>query len=452
MRLGITLITALLCMTTGCVKSPHTEYMEVMPEHIHASMDGGSFDIDVKGSCDWVTDNTADWISIRKETESASICIAPNTGAERSRTITFLSGRFQALLTVSQDCSDAFAVSPASVHSGYRGGTFTFDVECYDEWKAESSADWLTVSPSQSNSPESVTITVSQSSEKEDRIGKVVFKNGERTAEVTVTQGPSPYIALEKDEVHIDGDGGIIHVLYLSNTETNITTEDPWIRLIDLGTDEKKIAFEVLRNMAEARKGHITVTSLTDSDYIKLLTVNQGNKIDHPSIRFEEGYSLDVSEKTTLTLHPIFEDMHDTGLVWSSGAPDIASVDQQGNVRILSNGQCTISAKNFFHNQTAQILLNIRMKATDIHIFFGEQDMEANPLAVRFPGEILHVRTAMSPEDAYSGDFVCISSDPSVAEVNGMEIRCLAPGSASITVESLYHRLRKSADVLILEN
>lgn len=451
MRPGITLITAFLCLT-GCVKSPHTEYLEVMPEHIHASTDGGIFDIDVKGSYDWVTDNTADWISIRKETESASISIAPNTGAERSRTITFLSGRFRTHLTVSQDRSDTFAVSPASVHSGYRGGTFTFDVECYDEWKAESSADWLTISPSQSNSPESVTVTVMQSFENEVREGQIEFRCRERSISINITQAPSPYIHLEKSEISIDGDGGIIHVLYLSNTDVSITTEDPWIRLIDLGTDEKKIAFEVLRNMAEARKGHITVTSLTDSDYIKILTVNQGDKIDHPSIRFEEGYSLDVSEKTTFTLHPIFEDMSDTGLVWSSDSPDIASVDQQGNVRILSNGQCTISAKNFFHNQTAQILLNIRIKATDMHIFFGEQDMEANPLAVRFPGEILRVNAVMSPEDAYSGDIVCISSDPSVAEVSGIEIRCLGPGRASITVESLYHGLRKNVDILILEN
>lgn len=451
MRTLITAIIALLFLT-GCERTHQTVRLDVEPADILVSKDGGTFDIKVNGAADWVTDNTAHWISIRKDGGNASVIIDSNPGHKRVRTINFRSGQSVAHLHITQEHSDTLSVSETQFHSGYRGAIFKTDVECYENWTAASSCGWIEVSPNEGTGPESVTIGVSQSFEKEDRTGKVVFRSGERTVEVTVIQGPSPYIALEKDEVHIDGDGGVMHVLYLSNTEVSITTDDPWIRMIDIGTDEKKIAFEVLRNTAEARTGHVTVTSIVDTDYHKTLTVSQGEKINHPKMWFEEGYLMDLSEKGEFTLHPVFEDMEDTRLIWSSDRQDIASVDQDGTVIVHTGGECTISAKNTIHEVSASISLRIRLKATDMHIRLGGQDMKANPLAVRFPGESNPIIITMSPEDAYSGDVVCLSSDASVASVEGMNIRFLNPGSATISVESLYQGIRKTFDILVLDN
>lgn len=451
MKIRIAVIIALLFLT-GCERTHQTGRLDVEPADIPVSKDGGTFDIKVNGASDWVTDNTAHWISIRKDGGNASVTIDPNPGNKRTRTINFRSGHSVAHLHITQEHSDTLSVNETQFHSDYRGAIFKADIECYENWTAVSTDGWIEVSPNEGRGPESVTITVSQSFAKEERTGKVVVKSGERTIEVTVTQGPSPYIALEKSEVLIDGDGGIIQVLYLSNTEVSITTEDPWIRMIDIGTDEKKIACEVLRNMAEARTGNVRVTSIADADYHKTLTINQGEKINHPKIWFEEGYLMDISEKGAFTLHPVFEDMEDTRLIWSSDRPDIAAVDQNGNVIVRTGGECSISAKNTTHNVSASISLIIRLNATDMHIRLGDQDMEANPLAVRFPGESNPIRISMSPEDAYSGDVVCLSSDTSVASVEGMSIRFMNPGSATISVESLYQGIRKTFDILVLDN
>jgi hypothetical protein len=62
------------------------------------------------------------------------------------------------------------------------------------------------------------------------------------------------------------------------------------------------------------------------------------------------------------------------------------------------------------------------------------------------------VNIITDPAEAYTGDLICISSDPDVARIEGMTIRCIKPGSADITVESLYHGIRKSFSMLILED
>lgn len=451
MKLRIAIIIALLSIA-GCESSPQSTYLKVEPDNILVSKDGGTFDIRIDCDSYWVTDNTASWISIRKKDGNASVSVDPNEGADRSRTIAFQSGELTAFLEIIQEHSDIFSLSASSFHSSYKGETFLLNIECYDSWTAECPDEWITLSQSEGNCPESVSISIAPNSDKEDRTGHITFSCGDRTIVVTVTQGPSPFIALEKSEVSIDGDGGVLHILYLSNTAVEIVTDDEWIRMIDLGTEEKTIAIEVLRNLSDAREGHITVTAKADREYYKVLTVKQGEKIDHPAISFEEGHEMEIAGKGSFRLHPVFEDMKDTALEWDSDNPSIASVDNDGNVTVYTSGVCTVTAVNRHHGIEASIVLNVRIKASSIKVFLGTQDMEKNTLAVRFPGEVIDVNIIMDPEEAYTGDLVCISSDPGVARIDGMSIRCIQPGSADITVESLYHGIRKSFSMFILED
>ena len=451
MKLRIAVIITLLFIA-GCERSPQATFLKVEPGSILVSTDGGTFDIRIDCDSYWITDNTAPWISIRKKGGNASVSIDPNEGEDRSRTITFQSGELAAFLEIRQEHSDIFSLSASSFHSSYKGETFLLHIECYDTWAAECPDKWITISPSEGNCPGSISISASPNSGKEDRTGHITFSCGDRTIAVTVTQDPSPFIALEKNEVSIDGDGGILHILYLSNTAVEITTDDEWIRLIDLGTEEKTIAFEILRNLYDAREGHITVTATADREYYKVLTVKQGEKIDHPAISFEEGHEMEISEKGSFRLHPVLEDMKDTVLEWNSDDSSVASVDDDGNVTVHTSGICTITAVNRHHGIEASIVLNVRIKASSIKVFLGTQDMEKNTLAVRFPGEVLDVNIIMDPEESYTGDLICISSDPDVARIEGMTIRCIKPGSADITVESLYHGIRKSFSMLILED
>lgn len=449
-RIFVFILASLLAC--GCGKEVQTEPLRLSVSMADCRKDGESFEISIYGSPDWVTDNTQRWISIDKKEGAAIITVSPNPGAWRESTFHFISGRHKAPFTISQERSDIFTVNATSFTSPYKGGKFLIDVECYDTWEISGGDGWAVTDIQGSDKPETVELSVLQSFDRESRNTSIDFICGERTHRITVTQDPSPYMALEKESVEIDGDGGIMQVLYISNTDVSIETEDSWIRLIDNGKDVKMAVFEVSRNLSAQREGHIRITSVADSDYFKTLTVRQGEKIDHPKISIAEGPSLTIQDRSSFVLHPVLEDMKNTALTWTSDSPATASVDADGRVTVHTGGTCTITVKNSFHGVSASIRLEIKLMAESMGLMLGTQDMTVNPTAVRFPGEVMEVKVRMQPADAYSEDAVCISSDPSVVSVSGMTLTCLKPGIVTVSVESLYQNKRGSFTIIVLED
>lgn len=448
----LTLIFAILLLCASCRQKPLEGRLEINPAELIAPKEGGEFTIGISGPPYWTTDNTADWIDIKKADDAAVIKIKKNTGTERSREITFSSLYQSAVLSVHQERSDTFSITPSTVRYTYKGGTSEIALECYSPWEASTDCPWISVGTTHGESPAAIAVTAQQSFDRYARSGTVTFACGDRTLTAEITQSPSPYVEVEQSTVEIDGDGGQRSVLYISNTDIELSTDVQWIRLIDRAVSDKTVSFEVLRNTGDSRSGSITISSVDDPEYTKTITVMQGEKIDHPSFHFEEGAHMDISQKGTFALHPVFIDMQDTTLVWSSGNPAVASTDDSGNITVHTGGTCTITARNPFHNVSASISLNIRIKAESMHVRVGSQDMDANPTAVRFAGETLSVSVSLVPEDAYSGDIVCNSSDAGIAKTDGMQIMCISPGKTVIYVESLYHGLMKSFDLIILED
>lgn len=447
-----TIITILALLAAGCRKDVSEEPLLLSTDIIECGREGGKYSISVSGPQDWITDNTSDWISIDKRKGLAEIEIDANTGAEREAVISLYTSGSKASVTIIQECSDIFTINVTSHHSPYKGSDFEIEVVCYEPWAVENTNSWISTDISESCTPETVHVTIDQSFEQEDRTGLIHFICGSRVHSVILTQDPSPYIALEKSEIAIDGDGGVIETLYLSNTDVIITPEDNWIRHIDSGEEVKKAVFEVIRNLSDERTGHVRITSAADEEYFKILTIRQGAKIDHPNITFREGNYIRIQERAIFYLNPVLEDMTDTRLIWSSSSPQTASVEDDGRVTVHTGGRCTITARNAFHEVSASITLDIMLFAEEMTIMLGNQDMSLNPKAVRFPGEVMTVTVKMIPEDAYSDDAVCISSDPETASVTGMEIRCLKAGQATITVESLYQNMKRSFNLIVLED
>lgn len=449
-HLPIIFLFALLL--SGCRDTLGPAGIEVSESMIECPAEGGKFLVEIDGRPDWTTDNTAGWISIRRVNGNASIHIDENDGDDRQHTLNLLvNGRKQAEIKIFQEHSGSFSISRKSFRVPYKGAGISITVTCFTEWQASADSEWIALDKTSGNGTAEVSMTIAQNNDVEDREGSITFTSEGKSLVMTIIQSLKPFVEVDKDIVEFDGDGGQGTVLYLSNTMVETVPQEDWIRIIKPNGTVNKVSFEVKRNLGEAREGKIRVASAVDNDIYSEITVRQGPKIDHPRLLIAEGSYLILHSRESITLTPIFEDMSDRTLKWSSDCPEIAEVNESGRVTIHSGGVCTITARNEHHGLQFSITLDIRPKADGMNVKFGGQDMTENPVAVRFVGETVVISVTMNPSDAYADDVTYFSSDETVAQIDGNTIRCLKAGKAEIFIESIYHSLRQSYILTVLE-
>ncbi|MBO7248643.1 MAG: Ig-like domain-containing protein [Bacteroidales bacterium] len=439
-------------MVASCTHLHRRDKVEISVSELHFGQQGGETPVKVTATSDWHVESTNTWIRSYITSDNNYVIIAPpNDSIFREDTLTFICGTASTTLHVTQEPSSHFSVSPANITFTYKGGTGIINVRSFSDWTIKKKSDWIETSPTNGTGPQSVTVKVIESEAIEPKSGNITFYSNGEEANVAVTVLAKPFIKMEMDTIKVSGDETDISILYLTNCNVYIDNCTSWIRTVNHDTISKRVSLEVLRNTAYTeRMGKIRLVCKEDTSIYNTLHIVQGKKIDHPSLAFKEGDILEVSSNDTILLHPIFTDMTDTALVWSSSHPDIAKVDQDGKVAILNNGDVTVTAKNKQHQVKADILIRVKLIAKGMTIMLGNQDMVKNNTAVRYPGESIAINVILDPENSYMDDIVCISSNPKTVEIDGMLIKCLATGSSTITVESLYHNLRYSFRIIVI--
>ncbi len=332
----------------------------------------------------------------------------------------------------------------------HEGAEFEVFVYNADIWEVTENAEWIDLDK-RSNS---VFIKIAKNNN-EERSQTLIFSCESSSDTLQIIQDSKPedpiILEVEKSSVEINGDGGIVEILYMSNYEVGFNAENDWIRIIETESQIKKIVFEVSRNLGSEREGKVKIFSKKNEQIHKGIIITQGKKIDHPEISFVEGNSLIIKSKEKFILTPVFTDTEPLPLSWSSSDEVIATVDKSGVVSPAKSGECVISARNVQTGLNASINLSVRLMAQQVIVWMGDQNMSENPVAVRFPGEVMPVRIVTVPDDAYTEDFVIFSSDDKVAAVNGRDIVCKSSGSTDIRIESAHQNISLVFSLFVIE-
>lgn len=144
----------------------------------------------------------------------------------------------------------------------------------------------------------------------------------------------------------------------------------------------------------------------------------------------KETLELWEEESVTLTATVLPDDATDKTVTWSSSSPEIASVDQEGNVKAKKAGSATITAKAGEKQATCQI--TVQEKPTVSSIKFDTDSYNG------YIGKDYPVSISVSPENA-KYDLEWTVSDPRVASIQGsglsITIHTLDYGKSDILVK-----------------
>lgn len=184
-------------------------------------------------------------------------------------------------------------------------------------------------------------------------------------------------------------------------------------------------------------KGHVTALTLGETT----ITVSSGSisaicivtvvPTYVTSITLDR-YTLDllVGDYYTLIATVLPEDATDKTVTWNSSDPNIATVDSDGKVKAIAEGEVNITATNFDVSATCKVTVTIPeppiIPATGISLNKTSAELEV--------GQSITLLATVTPEDATDKTIIWSSSDPTIATVdaNGI-VTAIALGETTIT-------------------
>ena len=178
------------------------------------------------------------------------------------------------------------------------------------------------------------------------------------------------------------------------------------------------------------QEGVVTITAqaedLTDTVEISVLPHIQEITLEESAVKLllgTPGAKHAVAYRTTPA------NVLEPGIQWTSSAPEIVSVDAEGNLVAVASGSCTITGKAVdTANEVAEVTL-------DVSVEVGVSEITLSETAITgYVGKSAKIAATVMPEDAANKKIVWTSSDETVATVAASgSIKFLKPGEVTIT-------------------
>lgn len=195
----ILVIAAASAVLFSCTEKPEEDIsviessIELDPSSVVIPASGGSRTITVTSAEGWEVSDYKEggWCELSsisgKDSDEVIVSVSTPTYEPREVTFTFVSGTAKTTLTVSQDLSErSISISPASLEFTSAGGRQEVTVECAGgDWKADESLSWLSVEKADNGK---AVVIVEQNESVESLSGKVIFRNADKEAELSVSQ------------------------------------------------------------------------------------------------------------------------------------------------------------------------------------------------------------------------------------------------------------------------
>ncbi len=225
----------------------------------------GAFDVRTSNGCAWSAGSSESWLTITAGAGNGDGTVryaaTPNTGAQRSATITVGGQKF----TVTQEGGCTSSISPDSQNVGSAGETVSVAVTASGgcSWSASSRVPWITVTSGNNGSGNgTVQLTIAPNPDAQ-RQGSVTI--ADHTFTVVQASGCTVSIAPSSQAVPSSGASGSFSVNTTGSCAWSTITSVPWISITSgqNGAGPGAVQFTVAANTGGARSGTLSVAGQT---------------------------------------------------------------------------------------------------------------------------------------------------------------------------------------------
>lgn len=367
------------------------------------------------------------------------ITTTPNdTYVERNATIQIKCGTETKDVVLTQKQVDNITVTTDKVELGAEGGTFTIELKSNIDFSYEIKGDWIKYVSTKAYTDKTLTFTAEPNDGVQKREGSVTVKGGEFSETVKVYQsGEEPTLVISQNEYNLEAEGDNIAVEVSSNVAVTMTIPEnvSWItenktKSVSTSTFHLDVA---ANETYETRSAEITFSN-EESGLSEKVTVNQKGKtfVHVTNVTLDKAeLTLIEDEKATLIATVSPEDATDKSVEWSSDNPEVASVDENGEVTAKTAGTATITVTTKDGGKTATCIVTVDSKfrpVTSITLDQTSASLKA--------GETVTLTATVNPSDATDKTVTWSTTDATVATVSNGTVTAKKVGTATITAKA----------------
>lgn len=209
-------------------------YIETDKTSLEFEDSKGAQTIHVNSNTSWEITNLPSWISVDKISGKGNSEISitaddnPNTTERNGEFLVSQPGLTSMSVVKVHQKGKSFDVSEVTLLFGDKQETQNVSITTNGEWRAWTSADWITVSPQSANGNALLSITVAENDSEGERSGSVVAMMGDASRTITIVQ-KGKYFSISNDMLNIGSRGG--------NLGISLTTNTSWISRADGNAD-----------------------------------------------------------------------------------------------------------------------------------------------------------------------------------------------------------------------
>ena len=233
--------------------------------------------------------------------------------------------------------------------------------------------DWIKQTGTKALTSKTLTFSIQENKTYDPREGKITIKPNEGNVQeqvITVRQAQKDALIVEKTSYDMPYGGGEIEIKVEANVAFNVTPNVDWLHYIQTkALSSSTVCIKVDENPTYSnREGKIEIAQQNGS-LKHTITVKQAGRIAVTSVELNKT-SLQMKEGDTETLIATVrpDNATDKTVSWSSSDTGIATIDANGKVTAVKEGNATITAKA--GDKTASCSVTIKntpiMEAVDL--------------------------------------------------------------------------------------
>ena len=269
------------------------------------------------------------------------------------------------------------------------------------------------------------------------RTGYIEFTVGTQSASAAIRQNGLPFIEVTEVKLNLYSVNLVLHDnLQLKATVSPDNATDPVVTWTSSDAGVVSVSEDGLIE-ALAAGGPVTITasagSKSDQCTVNVLVPVTGVSLDQTELSLVEG------DFVTLTATVVPESATDPAVTWKSSDESIATVSQDGLVRVVKPGNATVSVTTVDGGFSAACAVTVVPRKIPVE---GVSVAPASATLAR--GESLQLSVSVSPADATDKSVVWQSSDSGIASVdkNGL---VTAQGAGSAVISAITNDCGKKA-------